>query len=67
MHEQRTPTGAELADDVATAAANVGISRAFAYRLIKAGELDSFTLGRRRLISRDAQRRFIARREAAAQ
>jgi excisionase family DNA binding protein len=63
MHEQRIPTGAELADDVATAARNVGVSRAFAYREIAAGRLRSFKAGKLRRVTRDAQREYVVARE----
>jgi excisionase family DNA binding protein len=47
------------------AARNLSISRAALYRLISSGEIESFKVGASRRISRDAQRRVIARREAA--
>jgi hypothetical protein len=71
MHAQRTyhprePVGSELADDVGRAASNIGISRAFAYREIRDGRLLSFKVGARRLVSRDAQRSYVADREREA-
>ena len=53
-----------LADDVDVAARRLGFCRAKLYTVIGAGEIDSFTVGRRRKISRAAQRRFIKKREA---
>lgn len=63
MHNQPIPTGSELADPVDRAAANLGLSRAFIYRELKAGRLTSFTAGSRRLISRRAQAEYVERRE----
>ena len=45
----------------------LGVSRAYLYRLIADGELKSFSLGRRRLVSRQSILNLIARREAAEQ
>lgn len=45
------------------AAEALGVSRAYAYRLLESGELRTFTLGRRRLVSVDALRALIAKRE----
>jgi excisionase family DNA binding protein len=64
MHTRAIPTGAEIADPVDRAAANLGVSRAFLYREMKNGRLASFTAGSRRLISRRAQAEYVARREA---
>lgn len=47
------------------AAKIVGVSRAFIYKLIASGELESFKLGRCRRISDSAIERLIAKREAA--
>ena len=41
------------------------ISNAKIYELIRSGELRSFTIGRRRLVSQTAILEFIAQREAA--
>ena len=55
----------KLAYAVPEAAQQIGISRAKAYELIKAGQLRSFLIGSRRLISRDAIYSFIKAQEAA--
>jgi hypothetical protein len=43
-----------------------GIGHSQIYLLIASGELKSFSVGRRRFISVDAARRFVAGREMAA-
>jgi excisionase family DNA binding protein len=48
------------------AADALGISRAYAYRLRDSGELKTFTLGRRRLVSVDEVRALIRKREGVA-
>ena len=58
------PADEVLADDVVLAAKRIGIGRATAYLEIRSGRLRSFTIGRRRLISREAQREYILAREA---
>lgn len=49
------------------AAKALGISRAFLYRLIQSGELRSFRIGRRRMVSAEALKDLIARMEGADQ
>ena len=44
----------------------LSVSRQTAYNLIQSGKLRSFTIGRRRMVSRDALLSFIREREAAA-
>lgn len=44
----------------------LGVARATIYHALAAGHLKSFTLGRRRLISREARQRFLVEREGAA-
>ena len=41
----------------------LGISHALIYQVIKAGEIRTFTIGRRRFVSADALREFIQNRE----
>ena len=53
-----------LADDVVIAAKRIGIGRAKMYEEIREGQIDSFKVGSRRKVSREAQRRFIRKREA---
>lgn len=48
------------------AAALLAINRSTVYELLARGELVSFKIGRRRLISRSAIDQFIAEREAGA-
>jgi excisionase family DNA binding protein len=55
----------KLAYPVPEAGKQIGISRSQTYELIKSGNLKSFTIGKRRLVSRDALREFIRAREAA--
>ena len=54
-----------LSVSIEDAAAAIGVSRAYAYQLVEAGALRTFTLGRRRLVSVDAIAKFIAKRERA--
>ena len=63
-HGGQVPVIEPLADDVAQASRNIGISRSMGYQEIRAGRLDSFTVGKRRLVSRKGQKRFIREREA---
>ena len=44
----------------------IGISHATVYELIKAGEIRTFNIGRRRFVSAAAVQEFIAAREKAA-
>jgi excisionase family DNA binding protein len=55
-----------LADPIADAAKRLGISRATAYLEINAGRLRTYTTGKRRMVSREAQHEYIRAREAAA-
>lgn len=64
-----TPSGSpealpRLAYSVAEAAAVLRISRPTLYRLISRGDLATFTLGRRRLVSHQALADLVAEREA---
>jgi excisionase family DNA binding protein len=59
------PDGGPLLLSVQEAAKYLGISRALVYELVNAGEIESVQLGRRRLVSRDAIRRFIESNERA--
>jgi len=58
-------TGAVAADggrlllSVSEAAKRLGISRGRLYELVNRGEIDSVSIGRRRLVSRDALAKFI--------
>ena len=66
-----TPNGSlealpRVAYSVPEAAAVLGISRPTLYRLINRGELTTFTLGRRRLVSHQAIADLVAEREAVA-
>ena len=54
-----------LAYPILEACKLLGLSRATLYQLIKAGDLLTFTQGRRRLVSKAALEAYITRREAA--
>ena len=56
----------KLTVSVAEAAELLGVSRDMINDLIRKGELRSFKLGSRRLISRQAMEEFISSRENAA-
>ena len=43
----------------------IGISHSLTYELIKAGAVRTFTIGKRRFVSADAVKEFIAAREKA--
>ena len=47
-------------------AETIGVSLATAHRLIRTGELPSFTIGRSRRVLMEAVKAFIAERSAAA-
>jgi excisionase family DNA binding protein len=49
----------KLVDSFDEACANVGISRAQGYREVAAGTLQTFMVGRRRKVTKDAQRKFV--------
>jgi excisionase family DNA binding protein len=51
--------GGALLLSVAEAAKQLGISRGRFYELVNCGEIDSVSIGRRRLISRDALAKFV--------
>jgi excisionase family DNA binding protein len=53
-----------LADNVPDAARRLGVCQAMLWRLLKDKEIASFTVGRRRLIPRVEQLRFIETRLA---
>lgn len=44
----------------------IGISHSTMYELLAAGEIRTFTIGRRRFISAEALKEFIEKREAAS-
>ena len=48
-----------LVDSFDEACANVGISRARGYREVAAGNLQTFLLGRRRKVTKEAQQKFV--------
>lgn len=49
-----------LADAIGAAAVRMGISRSSAYNLVAAGKLTALKMGRRTLILRSEQERFLA-------
>lgn len=53
-------TPGRLALSVASAAEELGVSRATVYGLIRSGDLPSLKIGSRRLISREALREWLA-------
>ena len=55
-----------LSYSIAEAALILGISRGFAYRLVAAGDLPTFRLGRRRLVARRDLEAFVEARTAQA-
>jgi len=59
--EQTLPRFSLSIDETAE---SIGTSRQTVYDLINAGELDSFKIGRRRLISTEAIQRWIRAKEA---
>ncbi len=61
-----TADGTRLLHSVTEAAQLLGISRAHAYELTTRGELRSVRIGRRRLVSSEALREFIAGLEGDA-
>lgn len=58
------PPAARLALSMQEAADTLGVSRGYAYILWGRGELQTFTLGRRRMVSVDSLRDLVRRREA---
>jgi hypothetical protein len=61
-----TPTSEPLAVPVRKGARLMGIGLSKAYELMKAGELETFTVGRSRLITPQAMQNFINKRQAEA-
>jgi excisionase family DNA binding protein len=55
-----------LADGVDEAARRVGVGRTTMRKLVRDGVIPSFTIGRRRLVTREAQAVFVRSREQAA-
>ncbi|WP_426572151.1 helix-turn-helix domain-containing protein [Aquihabitans sp. McL0605] len=55
-----------LAYPITDAAERIGVGRTTLYGLIESGDLESVTIGRRRLVTEDALRAFLARRAQAA-
>lgn len=64
--EPAAPNTAERGLSVAEAAKRIGIGRSQTYELVASGELESFTIGRRRIVPESAIRTFFARRLAAS-
>lgn len=60
---QRPPA---LSHSVETAAAMLGLSRAYMYELITSGDIASFKSGKRRLVSQRAIEDYIAQQERLA-
>jgi excisionase family DNA binding protein len=54
-----------LALSMPEAAIAIGVSRAYLYGLLAAGDLRTFKLGRRRMVSVESLRKLIATRERA--
>jgi excisionase family DNA binding protein len=61
---QANDTTQKFAYSIREVESAVGISHSTAYQLIGSGELKTFQIGRRRLVSADALREFIQAREA---
>ncbi len=49
-----------LADTVAVAAARMGISRSFFYVLVRSGDIETKKVGRRTIVARTEQARWLA-------
>lgn len=54
----------QMAYKVDSAARILDLSERLVWTLVKSGEIDSFTVGRSRLITREALQTFIARKQA---
>ena len=48
-----------LVDSFDEARSNIGISRAQGYREVAAGHLETFMVGRRRKVTKEAQRKYV--------
>lgn len=64
--KNRTQPAVRQGYPVPEAAQQIGVSRDKTFQLIASGELRSFRVGRRRLVSAEAIRDFIHQAEAAA-
>ena len=62
---ERRPDDGVVAYDVAEVLRRLGVTRPTIYRFLNSGELRSFRLGTRRLVSADALADFIRTREEA--
>lgn len=65
----RDPSGADLqplSHPIEAAIARLGTSRGTLYKLIAAGEIRTYSVGKRRYVTEAALRDFVARREAAS-
>lgn len=65
MTKTVTPPATRCGYPVAEAAAQIGVARDQTFKLIAAGKLRSFRVGRRRLVSQEAIQEFIRAAEAA--
>ena len=63
--EGAQPDGGPVAYDVPEVLRRLGVTRPTIYRFLRSGELRSFRLGTRRLVSADALAQFIRARESA--
>ena len=64
-HESYDRDAGPVVYDVPEAMRRLGITRPTIYRFLRSGELRSFRLGSRRLVSAEALREFIRARESA--
>ena len=63
--EGAQPDGGPVAYDVPEVLRRLGVTRPTIYRFLRSGELRSFRLGSRRLVSAEALEEFIRARESA--
>lgn len=57
----------QLAMPLTKGAKLIGIGLSYCYELMKSGELKTFRVGRRRMVTRQALQEFVDRKQAEAQ
>ena len=65
-HSRRTQARSQIAYSVEEGGRVLGLGRSKTYELVLAGEIKSFLVGRRRLVSREALLDWVRRQESTA-
>jgi len=64
--KNEVPTSEQLAVPLTKGAKLIGVGLSYCYELMKSGELRTFKIGRRRMVTRQCLQEFIDKQQAAA-